>query len=536
MSEQEFIRDQCPLGAYLERAAAEYADNEVLIFPDARLTYGQLLERARHHAGRLASLGVEAGDHVGILMPNCPEYIELLFGCALLGGIAVPINARYKSSELAYVVENADIRVLFVSDRASEYTDFVALLHAAFDDLHRSASPLQLGAAPLLQYIVLFGEDPATQPAGMLSRQYFDQLAVSSIPAAPVDVEAPCLMMYTSGTTADPKGCPLSSRALVRSGLQMNRERYFMSPQDRFWGPLPMFHMSSVLPLLACIDAGAAFLSMRFFEPTLALEMMERERATIAFPAFPTITNDLMTHPEFKGTDLSTLRRINNVAPPDVLRTFQEAFPQAIQTGAYGLTEASGVIAFNHPDEPLERRLTTCGVPFTGVETKVVDPETLQTLPDGERGEMCIRGYCLFDGYYKSPDKNAQSMVDGWLRTGDLCAIDHHGSIYFHGRIKDMLKVGGENVAALEIESYLATHAAVKMAQVIGVPDPRLQEVAAAFIELHEGSTLTEAELIEFCQGKIASFKVPRYVRFVTEWPMSSTKIQKFRLRDAFSA
>jgi fatty-acyl-CoA synthase len=293
-----------------------------------------------------------------------------------------------------------------------------------------------------------------------------------------------------------------------------------------------MFHMASILPLLACMDAGATLLSMLRVEAGAALEMLERERATIAFPSFPTVTNDLISHPDFAKRDLSALRRINNVAPPDVLRRFQAAFPQAVQTGAYGLTEACGVIAFNDPDEDLETRLHTCGRPFDGIDVMIVDPQTLEPLPAGERGEIWIRGYAVFAGYHKAPEKNAESFHQGWLRTGDLCSLDSHGQISFHGRLKDMLKVGGENVAALEIESLLATHPAVKLAQVIGVPDQRLLEVPAAFVELHEAASVGAEELIQFCSSRTASFKVPRHIHFVTEWPMSATKVQKHRLRE----
>jgi len=280
------------------------------------------------------------------------------------------------------------------------------------------------------------------------------------------------------------------------------------------------------------MDAGAAMLSMTHVDAGTALEMMERERATIAFPSFPTITQQLINHPDFRDRDLSSLRRINNVAPPDVLRQFQEAFPQAVQTSAYGLTEAGGVIAFNHPHESLETRLTTCGQPMPGLEAKIVDPDSGADLAVGERGEILIKGYSVFEGYYKSPEKNAEAFIDGWFRTGDLCSMDQDGYIQFHGRIKDMLKVGGENVAAIEIESLLATHAAVTLAQVIGVPDAKLLEVACAYIELADGVFASESELIGFCRNKIASYKVPRYIRFVNEWPMSSTKIQKYVLRE----
>ncbi|MCY4563274.1 MAG: AMP-binding protein, partial [Gammaproteobacteria bacterium] len=205
-------------------------------------------------------------------------------------------------------------------------------------------------------------------------------------------------------------------------------------------------------------------------------------------------------------------------------------------TGAYGMTELCGVVSYNPPDEDLESRLHTCGKPFAGLEVRIVDPETLEELPAGERGEIWVRGYSVFDGYYKAPEKNAESFHEGWFRTGDLCSVDGEGRIAYHGRIKDMLKVGGENVAAVEIESWLATHPAVKLAQVIGVPDERLLEVAAAYIELEEGARATEEEIIGHCRGKIASFKVPRHVRFVDAWPMSTSKVQKFRLREMFDA
>ena len=520
-------------------SAAQRAPNDAaLIFPDHSHTYRSLVDATYAMAGSLVGLGVKPGDHVGILMPNCPEYIEILMGTVLIGAISVPINARYKAEELAYVVENADLVGIVTSDLASEYVDFAGLLQEAFVDLDAAQDPtaLNLARTPLLTFVAMIGE---SIPGGFLSlKDAGTEVSRTRLDAlrAHVGLSDPCIMMYTSGTTANPKGCPLSHAALVRNGINMNRERYFLSSEDRFWAPLPMFHIASILPFVCCLDAGAAMLSMNHVEAGAALAMMEREGVTVAFPAFPTVTNELISHPDFANTDLSKLRRINNVAPVEVLRRFQEAFPQAVQTGAYGLTEASGVVSFNHPDEDLETRLHTCGQPFPGIEVLIVDPDTLDVLPPNTRGEIWVRGYCLFEGYYKSPEKNAESLVDGWLRTGDLCSLDEDNRITYHGRIKDMLKVGGENVAAVEIESFLATHPAVKLAQVVGVPDERLLEVAAAFIETEPDCQVTEAEIIEFCRGKIASFKVPRYVRFVDEWPMSSTKVQKFRLQEMFDA
>lgn len=529
------------LGDLLLRSAQRHPQRDALVFPDVSQTYAELWQAAVRRARSLHALGIGHGDHLGILLPNGPEYIELLLGTVLCGAVAVPINARNKAAELAYVIENADLRGLVTSDTISEYADFGGLLETAFSELPDAEDPLalQLPGAPKLAFMVMLG----APRAGFVSEETFESAAdeVSEeriqVLRSRVRLDDPCIMMYTSGTTAHPKGCPMSHENLVRNGINMNRENYLLTEEDRFWTPLPMFHMSSILPMVCCFDAGAALLSMRRFEAGLALEMLERERASVAFPSFPTVTNDLITHPDFAGRDLSRIRRLNNVAPIDVLRGFQKAFPQAVQTGAYGLTEAGGVIAFNHPDEDLERRLTTCGQPFSGIEVRITDPENDErTLPAGERGELWIRGYSVFEGYYRAPEKNAEAFADGWFRTGDLCSVDAQGAIAFHGRIKDMLKVGGENVAAVEIESHLQTHPAIKFAQVIGVPDPRLQEVAAAYVELHEGARLSEQEVIDHCRGQMAGFKVPRHVRFVTTWPMSATKVQKHRLREAFAA
>ena len=526
------------LADLLLTTADQWPDRPVLIFPDRRHTYASLTAAVYGRARSLHALGVRPGDHVGVLMANCLEYMEVLLGACMLGAVAVPVNARYKPLELAYVVENADLKVVVTSDLIADHADFDALLHAALPSLAQQTDPrhIDLPEAPKLRAVVMLG---TSTPAGFVTEAQFEAAAEQSDDGAVddcrvrVSVKDPGIMMYTSGTTANPKGCPLSYELLVRNGINMNRERYFMDEQDVFWSPLPMFHMSSILPFMACLDAGAAMASMTHIETGAALDMLEGERVTIAFPSFPTVTNALINHPRFATADLSALRRINNVAPIEMLRRFQEAFPQAVQTGAYGLTEAGGVISFNHPDEPLETRLHTCGVPFPGIDVQITDPDTLEPVATGERGEMWIKGYCVFGGYYKSPEKNAEAFHDGWFRTGDLCSVDANGAVGFHGRIKDMLKVGGENVAAVEIESHLAMHPAVQLAQVIGRDDDRLLEVPVAFIEVVPGAEVSAQELIDHCKSGLASFKVPREVHFVTEWPMSSTKVQKFKLKAA---
>lgn len=528
------------LGDLLLRAADRWPDNDAVVFPEARATFAQLVERSYARARSLIALGVRPGEHVGTLMPNSMEHLELIFAASFIGALPVPINARFKAAELGYVIENADLAVLLTTDVIAEHTDFTAPLYEAFPDLEGAGDPasLSLKGAPKLRSAVMMG--PST-PKGFMPQIDFDALASQ---ASDEDVDArrvrirlsdPCVMMYTSGTTANPKGCPVSHEGMLRNGINLNRERFFFTPQDRVWDPLPFFHMASILPMIGFFDGGAALLTMTHFDAGRALEMMEKERTTIFWPAFHTVAADIINHADFAARDLSHVHRINCVGPPDVLRQYQDAFPQAVLTSAYGLTECSGVVAFGCSDDSLEERLHACGRPFSGLEAKIIDPDTGVELPTGEQGELLIRGYGVFGGYYKDVEKTAQTLRDGWLHTGDLCSLDAESQIRYHGRIKDMLKIGGENVACVEIESFLATHPAVKLAQVIAMPDPRLEEVAAAFIELKEGESLCEQDMIEFCTGQIASFKVPRYIRFVREWPMSSSKIQKFKLKKTLS-
>ncbi|MEM6810829.1 MAG: AMP-binding protein, partial [Pseudomonadota bacterium] len=277
-------------------------------------------------------------------------------------------------------------------------------------------------------------------------------------------------------------------------------------------------------------------LTMSHFDAGVALKMLEVERASVTYPCFITIMSDLINHPDFEKTDLSAVRLMNSnfaVQPPGIAEAMQKAMPNTIQVGTFGMTETAGTVCTSELDAPLDRRISRLGTPLPGMEVRIVDADTGEDLPNGERGEILVRGYSLFEYYYKDPEKTAEALdSDGWYHTGDVGSLDDDGSIMFYGRTKDMLKVGGENVAAAEIESFLARHDAVKMAQVVGVPDARLGEVAAAFIELMPGASVEGQELMEFCKGEIASFKVPRYVRFVTEWPMSTSKIQKFKLKD----
>jgi fatty-acyl-CoA synthase len=513
----------------------------VVFWGGGRRTYGELERRAFAVARSLRAMGIGPRSRVGVLMPNCVEFVELLFGISLLGAVMVPINARFAPRELAYVIENGDLQVVFTSDEIVAHADYVARLHEALPRLATlPPSPIvSIPEAPHLRSIVLFGDRDA---AGMMSDQEFWSLGDAVADEEVLDchrrtsVREVALNMYTSGTTAHPKGCLLSHEALVRTALMAGRTRFQFTAEDRFWDPLPMFHMSAILPIIGLFDAGATFLSMSHFDATEGLAMIEHERATVSYATFPAITQALLNHPAYRPDSWKRVRCINNVAPPDTLREMQERMPYTLQMSSYGLTECGGVIAFNGPEDTDEQRNTTGGLPFDGIEVEIRDLGTGERLAPDTAGEIVVRGYCVCDGYYKDPERTAAVLEpDGWFHTGDIGSLTPEGRIRYLGRTKDMLKVGGENVAAIEIESYLGTHPAVSIVAVVGVPDPRYMEVPAAFIELRPGHVLTEREVVEYCRGGLARFKVPRHVRFVESWPMSATKIQKFRLQQALS-
>ena len=524
-------------GDLLVRGESLYGEQDALVFPDLRHSYGSLLEAAERSARSLTGLGVRAGDHVGILMPNCMDFIEVMFGAAMIGAPVIPINARFRGRELSYVVANADIKVLVTSDIIDQHIDYVEILQSCMPGLTEApaVADLRLECAPELRCVVLLG---SSSPDGMLDRTGFNAVA-EEVPAevvrtarSRVAVRDIALMIYTSGTTADPKGCPMTHEQLVRTS-SVGCERFELRSGDVFWDPLPLFHMSSILPLIGCLEAGASYVTLTHFTPESAIAQMREERTTHCFATFPTITTAMLNHPDWDSEALSSIRFMNNVAPPDALAEIHRLLPNMRHSNAYGLTECGGVVAFNAPDDPPEVWPTFSGRPFRGIEVQVRDFETGETLPAGGRGEIWCRGYNVFEGYYKDPEKTKECFDDdGWFNTGDIGHMDAEGRIGYLGRIKDMLKVGGENVAAVEIESYLQTHESVAIACVVGIPDELYMEVPAAFIELAPGASLTSEEVIEFCKGRVAGFKVPRHVRFVTSWPLSATKIQKFRLRE----
>jgi len=527
------------LGDLLLSAADKSPDQTAVVLPHRRRSYAEVRDRAFQIAQSLQSLGVGPGDHVGLLMPTSMDFIESMFGIALLGAVTVPINARYQPPELAYVVENADLRVVLTTDKIAEAVNFVERLNQAFPDLpEQDAWALKLSAAPLLRNVVVFG---TSQADGMLTQKQFEQQAdqgeIDQIHMNRLQIRlgSTALILYTSGTTANPKGCMISHEAIVRNSAAL-ADRYELDGEDSFWSPLPMFHIAAILPLTAIFSKRGTYVTTSHFQAGEALKMMQDEGVTATYPCFWTIMSDLVSHADFDKTDLSRIKLMNAnfaVQPAGIGEKMKKALPNAIFVGTFGMTETAGTVTTSRLDASEEQRFTRLGTPLSGMEVRAVNPETGEDVSPGEKGEAWIRGYSTFSEYYKSPEKTSEALDDeGWFHSGDLISLDEDGQLMFHGRLRDMLKVGGENVAAVEIETCLQQHPAVKLAQVVGVPDPRMTEVAAAFIELAEGQQAEADELIAFCKGRIAGFKVPRHVRFVAEWPISSTKIQKFRLQE----
>ena len=510
-------------GDALRDLAQARPDAEGLVLDGHRFTNAERLERALGVLGALQAAGCRRGDFVGIYMPNCVEYLDLVLGAMLGGIVPVTLNSRYLGRELAFVIADSGIRLLFTTAAIEDVVDFRARVGTALETLG------DRGDDPLPGVVVVGAED-----IDLPDRQtdYARWLAAAGTPEpAEVGTDDIALMMYTSGTTANPKGCLLSHRAIMGNAAAM-AERWHMTADDRFWDPLPFFHMSTILPMAACLLTGATFVATQHFDPTAAVRCLADERITIAFPAFPTLMTALLNHPEYDPAKLPALRLVNNVAPPDTLKSFQRRLPEHTrQVSAYGLTEAGGVISFGAPEDDADVRATTCGRPFPGIEVRIFDHERGTALPPGEQGEIQIRGYCLLERYHNAPDATEAALGDGWLRTGDLGVLTDDGHVRYTGRLKDMLKVGGENVAALEIEALVNDHPDVVLSQVVGVPDERLVEVPALFVQRRDGAEADGQALVDYCRERISRFKVPRYVVFVEQWPMSATKIQKFKLK-----
>ncbi len=520
------------------RAAALWPEKDALVFPDGRETYRELAESVAQVALGLIALGIKPGERVGVLMPNMLETMHYLYGIQAIGAVAVPLNTRNRIRETQYIVGDADLRAIVTTDVLDDTIDLVALLAKSFPDLEAQKDPfnLDIREVPNLRHVILVGSkdlpyiikaDHLREMGGRVDRD------VLELRQSRVRLRDIALMPYTSGTTASPKGCPMTQEAINRTAIEQARVLK-LTPDDGIFCPLPAFHMVFYMAMLACMSVGATTVTVRYFQPDVAVRLLRQEQSTHLFTVFPVFVQGMMGDPGWQEGGLN-IRVLFAVGAEKSIRHMEAQLPGVSVISGYGCTEAGGQMVLGIPEDPLDIRATTGGKPFRGMEAAILDEEGRELGP-GQRGEIALRGYNMFEGYHNDPEKNARAWTkDGWFRTGDIGIMDEGGRVTYLDREKDMLKVGGENVAAAEIESVLGTHPAVHIAQVVAAPDKKYEQVPAAFIQLRPGQSVTAEELLEHCRGQVASFKLPRHFRFVTEWPMSSTKIQKFQLREVIA-
>lgn len=524
------------LGVLLEQQAAQRAGHVFAIFPGLSVTYGELYERARELAKGLIAEGVKPGTPVAILMPNCVDFLLAHYAVQLAYGVSVLLNARYKQFELQQVIAHCDAELLITTDIIDEHVNFTDVLASTYPELQdaRTGMSLQLANAPLLKKIVLFGKKrlPTAASADALinsGRAVSDDMLARSSDGR--EAAETAVIIYTSGTTSAPKGCELSHAGLQRSWSIFARA-VGLKAGEKVWDPMPFFHSGGVGLMTGIMAQGATIVSSAHFDAEVIVDLVLEHRVEHLYPGFHLMGLPVVTSARYNARSFDFIRTMVVVGPLGTLRKIQSLLPpHAPVLNLFGMSEGSGLVTLTPPEASEDERLLTNGRQLPGIEVRVVDPETGQLSEPGAAGEIQFRGGGAFRGYYKDPAATRNTILDdGWVRTGDMGRLDRAGWLRYEGRYKEMLRVGGENFAAAEVESFLSAHPAVKYVQVVGRPDERLGEVPIAFVERNEGYLATPQDIIDFCRDRIAKFKIPRQVIFVTQWPMSATKIQKFKL------
>lgn len=531
----------CTVGGILEQMAARFPTNDALVYPDRglRYSYAQFNALCDRVARGLLGMGIKKGEHIAIWATNVPEWVVLQFASAKMGAVLVTVNTSYKASELEYVLKQSDSCALFLVDKFKD-TDYVDTLRRIVPELeHANAGSLQSATLPFLRHAVYIGDDT---PAGLLNfadiEAFGAQISAADFAAIKqsLDVHDVINMQYTSGTTGFPKGVMLTHYNIVNNGFSIG-ECMLLTEKDRLCIPVPFFHcFGCVLGVMAAVTHGTTMVPVEVFIPEKVLQAVETERCT-ALHGVPTMFIAELDHPAFEHFDLSSLRTgimAGSPCPIEIMKRVIRDMHCSEITIAYGQTESSPVITQTRTDDPIELRVSTVGRALPNVEVKIIDIETGVTLPPGKQGELCTRGYHVMKGYYKMEEATDKAIdAENWLHTGDLAIMDENGYCKITGRIKNMIIRGGENVYPREIEEFLYTNPAIADVQIYGVPDRKFGEQVMAAIKLKEGATLSEADVLSFCKGQIANYKIPRYIKFVDEYPMTASgKIQKFKLRE----
>lgn len=530
------------IGTALDDAAKQHGERPALIVPhqNVRWSYAELNQKATGVAANLIALGLAPGDRVGLWAPNCAEWVVTQFATAKAGLILVNINPAYRTSELEYALNKVGCKALVLAStfKSSNYVSMLREIAPELDSCEAGA--LKAARLPALKTAIVIDDTPhkgflaftslEQEPAGTAMEQIAN-LASTLQPDDPINIQ------FTSGTTGFPKGATLSHHSILNNGYFVAARQSF-SKTDKLCIPVPLYHcFGMVMGVLGCITHGAAIvLPGEAFDPEGALATVEAEKCTALY-GVPTMFIAELEHPNFDNYDLSSLRTgamAGSPCPIEVMKRVISDMHMTEVTIAYGMTETAPVSFQSKKDDPLNKRVGTVGQIHPFVEVKIVD-EAGKTVARTEQGELCTRGYSVMQGYWADEERTSEAIDKaGWMHTGDLATMDEDGYVNITGRLKDMIIRGGENIYPREIEEFLYTHPAVQDVQVFGIPDDRMGEEVCAWILLRDNEEINEDNIREFCTGKIAHYKVPRFIRFVEEYPMTVTgKIQKFVMRDA---
>ena len=529
------------LSQLLREKTKENPSQEFMVYSDRglRFTYQEFDKRVDDMAAGLYAIGVRKGDNIGIWATNVPDWLTYMFACARLGAVAVTVNTSYKLHELEYLVKQADLTTLCLTDgvKDSNYVQMIKELVPELDEYERGC--LKSKRFPCLKNVVFMGPEKFrglySTPELLLLGQHVDFEIIKKIESevSPHDVVN---MQYTSGTTGFPKGVMLTSHNIINNGYSIGESMRYTS-KERVCLPVPLFHcFGIVLGVMAILSHGATHVLLESFDPLVALASIHKEKCTAIY-GVPTMYIAELNHPMFNMFDMSSLRTgimAGAGCPVELMKTVMDKMNMKEITSVYGLTETSPGMTQSRWNQSAEVRATTVGYELPDIEVKVLNPETNEECAIGEQGEMCCRGYNIMKGYYKMPEATAEIIDEnGFLHSGDLGVKDPDGNYRITGRIKDMIIRGGENIYPREIEEFLIDIPQIKDIQVAAVKSNRYGEITGAFIILHEGQTLTEEDVIEYCRGKLSKYKWPQFFMFLDEFPMTgSGKIQKFKLTE----
>ena len=533
------------IGGFFDGVAETYPDGQALILrhQGVEWTYAELQRRVDQLAAGLLTLGIVPGDRVGIWGPNSAEWVLTQLATAKLGAIMVCINPAYRLYELEYALNKVECKAL-ITDESFKTSDYLGMLNTLAPELeYCEPGALASTKLPNLKHVIRMG---SSSSAGMHNFDQICELATDADRAALLGLQTQLKpddainIQFTSGTTGNPKGATLSHCNILNNGY-LTGEAMRLTPADKLCIPVPLYHcFGMVLAVLACVSHGATMVFPdEAFDPQQTLQTVQVERCT-ALHGVPTMFITELDHPNFSSFDLSSLRTGIMAGAPCPIEVMKRVISEMHMRDiliAYGQTELSPINNITLPDDSLERRTETVGRAMPWVEIKVID-EAGHVVPVGEKGEICTRGYSVMQGYWNDPEKTAETIdAAGWLHSGDIATMDACGYVRIVGRIKDMIIRGGENVYPREVEEFLYQHPAISEVQVFGIPDKKMGEEVCAWVQLNEGATLSADDIKAFCKDQITHFKIPRHIRFVSEYPMTVTgKIQKFVMRDEMLA